>query len=194
MDTNFPIITDRLIIRPISPDDSESIFAYRRDRLVNQYQGWIPENLEDTKAFILHKVSSVIDVPGTWFQFALIEKNQNRLIGDIGIHFLNSPDNLQAEIGCTLDKNHHKMGYATEALTVIVDFLFNRLNKHRIMASIDPRNEKSIRLVERLGFRQEGHFRKSLLINNEWVDDLVFAILKEEWNPRQREAGCGGIR
>jgi RimJ/RimL family protein N-acetyltransferase len=88
---------------------------------------------------------------------------------------------LPVELGCTLNFNQHGKGFATEALAEILNLLFQKLNKHRVIASIDPRNEKSIRLVERLGMRKEAHFRKSLWMNNEWVDDLVYAILKEDW-------------
>lgn len=68
-------------------------------------------------------------------------------------------ENEQAEIGCTLAKQEHGKGYATEALKLAMDFLFNELNKHRIIGSIDPQNIKSIGLVERLGFRKEAHFQ-----------------------------------
>ena len=61
------------------------------------------------------------------------------------------------------------------------NYMFSELGKRRIIASIDPRNESSIRLVERLKFRKEAHFKESILINGEWVDDLVYAVLKDEW-------------
>ena len=63
----------------------------------------------------------------------------------------------------------------------IVDFLFGTLNKHRVIASIDPRNSASIRLIERLGFRKEAHFKKSYYLHEEWVDDIIYAKLKTEW-------------
>jgi len=181
MDTNFQILTNRLILRPVRLDDAELIFNYRSDCIVNQYQGWIPKSLEEARDFINYKVASEINLPDTWFQFVIIQKDDDNLIGDIGIHFLNI-DNFQVEIGCTLDKHYHNRGFAMEALTSTIGFIFNKLNKRRIITSIDPRNDNSIRLMERLGFRKEAHFKESILINNEWVDDLVYAILKDEWN------------
>jgi len=56
------------------------------------------------------------------------------------------------------------------------------LNKHRIIASIDPDDKNSIRLVERIGFRKEAHFVESLLINGKWVDDLIYALIEKDWN------------
>lgn len=96
------------------------------------------------------------------------------------MHFLDD-EKYQVEIGFTLDKNEQGKGFASEAVKETINFLFNDLNKRRIIASIDPRNGKSIALVERLGFRKEAHFKESLLINGEWVDDVVYAVLKDEW-------------
>jgi RimJ/RimL family protein N-acetyltransferase len=165
MDTNFQLITDRLILRPIRLDDADLIFNYRSDSIVNQYQDWIPKSIEEARDFIDYKVSSEINLPDTWFQFVIMHKDNGNLMGDIGIHFLNV-DNFQVEIGCTLDKHYHNKGFATEALTATIGFLINKLNKRRIIASIDPRNDRSIRLLERLGFRKEAHFKESILISN----------------------------
>ncbi len=180
MATALLIHSTRLILRPIKAEDAEFIFGYRSNAIVNQFQGWIPDTIADVQDFIRNKVSEEIDQPDTWFQLVIIKKDNGELIGDIGIHFLES-GSFQVEIGCTLNCNQQGKGFATESLTEILKFLFQKLNKHRVIASIDPRNEKSIKLVERLGLRKEAHFRKSILINNEWVDDLVYAMLKEDW-------------
>lgn len=180
MKNNPEINTERLLLRSVRMDDAQAIFKYRSDAIINQYQGWVPKTINDVYDFLKNRVSSSIDLFGTWYQFVIIKKENKELIGDLGIHFLD-PDKKQAEIGCTLDKNNHRMGYATEALKGTINYLFNQLNKRRIIASVDPRNSKSINLVERLGFRKEAHFKESILINGKWVDDLVYAILKDEW-------------
>lgn len=172
--------TQRLYIRPIQSVDAESIFRYRSDSNINKYQGWIPKTILEVNDFIKNKISLEINVPDTWFQFVIINKLENILIGDIGIHFVDI-HGFQVELGITLDKQYHGKGFATEALTAIIDFLIHGLNKRRIIASIDPRNQLSVRLIERLGFRKEAHFKQSILLNDEWVDDLVYAVLKDEW-------------
>lgn len=181
MENSIQISSNRLIMRPIRMEDADSIFQYRSNAVVNQYQGWIPTTIYDVYDFITNKVSPEINLSGTWFQFLIIKKENSELIGDIGVHFFDS-DAFQVELGCTLNKDHHGKGYATEALKETINYLFDEWNKHRIIASIDPRNLPSVSLFERLGFRQEAHFRESLFINSEWVDDLVYAILKDEWN------------
>jgi len=181
MDRNIQITSERLMLRPIQLADSALIFAYRSNSVINQYQGWIPKTIGDIHDFITNLTSPEFNLPGSWFQFVIIRKDNGELIGDIGIHFLDF-DGYQVELGITLNENHQGNGFATEALTGVINFLFDRLNKHRITASIDPRNLKSIQLFELLGFRKEAHFKQSIFIKDEWVDDLIYAILKDEWS------------
>lgn len=171
--------SNRLIIRGISSADKSSVFEYRRDKKSNKYQGWIPDTIDQVETFI-NKTARQIDEPGSWFQFVLIEKNSQVLIGDIGVHFQDTL-NKQVEVGCTLSKSYWNKGYATEALRKVIDYLFCKLDKHRIIASIDPENTGSLRLVERIGFRKEAHFRQSYFTNGRWSDELIYALLKEEW-------------
>jgi RimJ/RimL family protein N-acetyltransferase len=172
------IETKRTILRPIEPTDNEQIFSYKSDSEANKYQGWIPKSLKDVDEFI-SKIPTEFNKPETWSQLVIIEKETDKIIGDIGVHFIDS-NNFQCEIGCTLNKKIHGKGYATETVGVVIDYLFNKLGKHRIIASIDPENKSSIALVERLGFRKEAHFKQSLLINEKWVDDIIYAMLKSD--------------
>jgi RimJ/RimL family protein N-acetyltransferase len=173
------LTTKRLIIRPITLSDKNEVFEYRCDKETNKYQGWIPETIDEMETFI-GKIAKQIDKPATWFQFVIIEKESQKIIGDLGIHFFDK-ENKQVEIGCTLNKNFQNKGYATEAVIRVIDYLFKELNKHRIITSIDPANKNSIRLVERIGFRKEAHFVESLLINGKWVDDVIYALIEKNW-------------
>jgi RimJ/RimL family protein N-acetyltransferase len=172
--------TERLLIRQITIEDKSEIFEYRCDKVINKYQGWIPETIEDVEVFI-DKISKQINIPETWFQFVIVDKETKKIVGDLGIHFIDTA-NQQTEIGCTLNKDFQNKGFATEALKKVIEYLFNELNKHRITASIDPDNKYAIRLVERLGFRKEAHFIESLFINGKWVDDLIYALIEKDWN------------
>lgn len=176
----YLIKTERLIIRLAEPEDAENIFSYRSDFVENMYQGWFPNSAEDVCEYIKN-MPKVMDVANVCFQFVIILASENRLIGDMGIIFTNH-DNLQAEVGCTLHKEYQRKGYATEALKAMVGYLFETLDKHRIIASIDPRNRPSIQLIERLRFRKEAHFRESYYLRGEWVDDIIYAKLKSDWD------------
>lgn len=180
MHQSIELETERLILRPINKSDTESVFRYRSDAITNQFQGWIPKNIDDVQDFINNRVSPTINLTETWFQFVIISKAVEGIIGDFGLHFYGK-ENKQVEIGCTIDKKFQRNGFATEAIIEVMKYLFNTLNKHRIVASIDPRNLNSIRLVEKLKFRKEAHFKESIMSNGVWTDDLIYAILKKEW-------------
>jgi RimJ/RimL family protein N-acetyltransferase len=174
------ILTGRLTLRPLRQEDARDWFAFRSNASVNRYQGWVPGQIQDVYDFINNRISPEFDRPGTWFQLAILLSENNRLIGDIGIHFLET-DRFTVELGYTLDHDYQGLGYASEAVGAVTEYLFNQCGKHRIFASIDPGNDKSIGLVKRLGYRQEAHFRKNVLHHGVWTDTLIFAILKEEW-------------
>lgn len=173
------IETSRLIIKPISNEDKNAVFEYRSDAETNKYQGWIPKTIDDVVTFI-NKTTKQINLPETWLQLVIQEKETLKIIGDIGIHFFGK-ENKQVEIGCTLHKKFQHKGYATESLKRVIEYLFNELEKHRIITSIDPENVNSIELVKRIGFRKEAHFVESLYINGKWVDDVIFALLKKDY-------------
>lgn len=179
------INTQRLIIRIAIPEDAEAIYAYRSDIIENQYQGWFPNSVNEVYDY-LNGMPKSLDIADVCFQFAIISIHDKRLIGDMGIIFTGH-NQLQTEVGCTLHKDFQGKGYATEALKAMVNYLFFHLNKHRIIASIDPRNSSSIRLIDRLGFRKEAHFKESYYLRGEWVDDIIYAMLSKEWKEKNKQ-------
>jgi RimJ/RimL family protein N-acetyltransferase len=172
-----PIRTEHLLLRPLSQNDATAMFRYRGDPDVARYQSWKPQSLEEIEAFIERNASNAALAPDTWYQIG-IATACGSIIGDIGIHVTADE---QVELGVTLEPGAQRRGFATEALTALLDRLFCDLRKHRVFASVDPRNHRSLALMHRLHFRQEGHFRESLYIDGEWVDDVVFAMLQQEW-------------
>ena len=178
MTTFDPILTERLLIRRIEEYDAEELLEYRRMPEVYNFQGFKPENPEDAVEFIKLRAIKP-NIPGSRYQLAVCLREPVKLIGDIGLRFLE--DGCQVEIGYTIHPLFQGQGYAFESVSAVYDYLFKTLGKHRITASIDPENNKSIKLCEKLGMRKEAHFVKSLLIRGEWADDIIYAVLAEEW-------------
>ncbi len=174
------IKTAHLILRKLALADSEALFRYRGDPRVYQYQNWAPQSIDDARGFIQSLAGVELDTPGTWFQMAITLRESGLLIGDCGMHFPGGEPH-QAEIGFSLDPDFQGRGYASEAVTALLDYLFNSLGKHRVYATVDPRNQPSVALLERVGMRQEAHFRESLWFKGAWADDVVYAILDREW-------------
>jgi RimJ/RimL family protein N-acetyltransferase len=174
------IQTERLFLRKLTLQDVPAIHSYRSDPEVMRYQTWHPASAQEIGAFIENINRIGFDVVDTWFQLGIYLRATQVLIGDIGIHFL-PPDNRQAEIGFTIAPQYLHKGYATEAVDQLLKYLFKNLGKHRVIASVDPGNSPSIKLLERIGMRKEAHFRYSIWTGKEWADDIVYALLETEW-------------
>lgn len=186
-DTGFHSLrTDRLILRRFSTDDIESFAAYRSDPDVARYQSWDPPfTRAQAQDFIEALADTDPDTRGKWFQFAVVEASSGVHIGDLAA-FVDGADPRLARIGFTLARAAHGNGYATEAATGLLDYLFVARHKHRVAADCDIRNAPSIAVLERLGMRREAHHRESAWWKGEWTDELVYATLAEEWTIRSR--------
>jgi RimJ/RimL family protein N-acetyltransferase len=174
------ILTQRLRLTKLMASDAAAMFGYRRDPDVCRYQSFDPGSLAEVEDFIARLQSNAFDTPGTWFQFAIRLKETELLIGDLGTHFI-ADDPRQVEIGFTISPAYQGQGYGKEAVCGAISYLLGAIQKHRVFASVDPRNERSIALLERLGMRREAHFRESLWFKGAWVDDIVYGILESEW-------------
>ena len=172
--TGPEIATERLVLEPLTLEDAEALFAYRSLPEVYRYQTWAPTGVSDARAFIQELEPVEFDTPGTWFQLGIRERESGRLVGDLGVHFLE--DGRRVEIGFTLDPAFQGRGLATEAVTALLDHLFGALGKDRVVASADPRNVASVRLLERIGMDREEYIPEAFVLRGEWVDDIVFAI------------------
>ncbi|HLZ82460.1 MAG TPA: GNAT family protein [Caulobacteraceae bacterium] len=177
------IVTDRLRIDDLVPGDAPALFDYRSDPEVARFQSWSFASVEETRAFIVRNASSPFGENGAWYQLAVRSAATGELVGDLGVHFL-PQDDQQVEIGFTIAPAHQRQGFGKAAVIALIDYLFTVLGKHRVIASVDPRNEASMALLRKVGMRQEAHFRQSLLWQGEWVDDVVFALLRPECENR----------
>lgn len=176
------IETERIILRKFKESDAEAFFKYRPNPQVALYQGegWENYKFEQAVEFVKEQMNFEPDIPDTWFQVAIELKNTGNLIGDCAIHTL-PQDTNQVEIGFTLNPMYQNKGFGTEAIKCLLGYIFNVLNKHRVIAVTDVRNKNSIKLLEKVGMRREGHFIKNAWNKGEYTDEYLFAILKEEW-------------
>jgi RimJ/RimL family protein N-acetyltransferase len=172
--------TERLLIRPVMLSDAGAVFAYRSLPEVSRFQTWLPTSVDDVTDYIRKVQGIPFNSVDSWFPLAVCLRSTGELIGDIGLHFL-GPENLQVEIGFTISPVHQRNGFAYESTKTVLDYVFTVLRKHRVIASIDPGNVASLSLAGKLGMRKEAHFRKSLWIRGEWVDDVIYAVRRDEW-------------
>lgn len=180
------IHTQRLLTRNFIPSDLDAFLAYRNAPEVAKYQGWsLPYPREKGEAFIAEMNDIHVPKQGQWLQLALELKETGSLIGDVAF-CIKDDDARQAVIGFSVASDHWKKGYATEALTALLDYLFEDIDLHRVTADCDPENVSSWKTMEKLGFRREAHFVESLLIGKEYTSEYYYGLLQREWRARDR--------
>jgi RimJ/RimL family protein N-acetyltransferase len=174
------IESERLILRRFRDSDLASFMAYRNDPEVARYQSWESLVEQDARTFIREMESAQPGVTGEWFQFAIESKETDWLVGDCALQ-VDGQEPYRAEIGFTLAREHQGKGFASEAVSRLLDYAFEELSLHRIVAIADCRNEPSWTLLERVGLRREGHFLENVWFKGGWSDEYLYAILKDEW-------------
>jgi RimJ/RimL family protein N-acetyltransferase len=115
------------------------------------------------------------------FKDFIIEKKDGTKVGWISHFYVLHPAGRLLEIGYTILPGERGKGYCTEAVNVMVDYLFLSKDMMRIQATTDTRNLASQRVLEKAGFRREGTLRKTGFVRGEWVDDYLYSMLREEW-------------
>ena len=177
--------TSRLMLQGLTKSDAEDLYRYRSLPEVTRFQGWAPASVEEAVRFVEEDICHEINQPDTWFQFGIFLREDQTLIGDLGIHFL--PDlSDEAEIGVTVAPGYQSKGFASEAVSRVLEFLFHTLHKNKVTASVDPENRKSMALMERIGFKLEGIHKKTILFRGEWTDDAVFSLTRKQWENRPK--------
>ena len=114
------------------------------------------------------------------FNLLIEYKPDLKVVGNIGIG-VKDKDKVQAEMGWLLSNQYRGKGIATEAAKAVISFGFEVMGLHRVYAQTNWLNEKSWRLMERLGMRREAHFIQSYRIRGKWEDGYIYAVLADEW-------------
>ena len=166
--------------------------GYRNDTEVARYQDWESCSEREARDFIREMRSSEPGTPGEWFQFAVELKETGRLIGDCGLK--TAEDGRQAEIGVTLSQEHQGRGYASEAVSRLLDYAFGDLGLHRIVAIADQENAPSVALLERLGMHREGAFIQNAWFKGHWASEYLYAILRDQWLGKRERGGRVNLR
>jgi RimJ/RimL family protein N-acetyltransferase len=173
--------TERLLLRRFRPEDAGTLAAYRSDPEVARYQGWeVPFTLEQARRFVAGLATCHPDTPGAWFQFAVELDATGEHVGDLAA-YSDDEDPSLARIGFTIAPAHQRRGYATEAVTALLDYLLVERGKRRVVADCDARNRASVAVLARAGMRREAHHLQSAWWKGEWTDEYVYAVLRSEW-------------
>lgn len=178
---DYPLFTQRMVLRPIVATDAEAMHAYKSDPATVRYVPYGPLDVADIEKRIATTWSNTrFTGAGDAVCLAVEDRASGALLGDV-VLFWRDETSRAGEIGYIFDPRFAGRGYATEAVHALLAVGFDGLGLHRISARIDERNTASVRVAERLGFRHEARFVESEWFKGEWSTLLVLAILEHEW-------------
>ncbi len=182
----YPIETERLRLRPFNRGDVDAVFAYRKREDVAQYLFDGPMTHETaTEVVGLRAGQFTLAAEGDKMFRAVEVRASQAMIGEVSLIWRDAASR-QGEIGYIFNPVHHGQGYATEAARVLLELGFEGLALHRIYARCAAANTASWRVMERLGMRREAHLRENLFVKGAWDEELIYAMLEDEWRARYR--------
>ncbi len=167
-------------MREFVANDWRRVLVYQSDPQYLRYYHWRTRSKEDVQAFIKMFIAAQEERPRKTFQLAICLKKSELLIGNCGIR-VNDFNLAEANIGYELDRQFWGRGYATEAARAILKFGFEELGMHRIWATTIANNIGSVKVLQKIGMRQEAWEREKEKIKGHWMDSLSFAMLDWEW-------------
>jgi RimJ/RimL family protein N-acetyltransferase len=183
----LPIRTERLLLRGFRATDLDQLYDLQSRPDVTRYLPYgVRDRAEVARVLEQKAAAAVLHSAGSQLTLAVELPGSGQLIGDV-ILFWHSQEQRAGEIGYVFHPDHAGHGYASEAARVMLRLGFADLGLHRITGRIDARNAASARVLERLGMRREAHFRQNEFLKGEWSDEVVYAILEDEWQAAASE-------
>jgi len=182
-----PIETERLAVRLVLESDLPALMEVNSDEAVTAllpYATW--RSAADAEAWLARMRD--IEATGLAFQFVVVLKSAERAIGTC-LLFRFDEGSARAELGYALGRAYWGQGFMREALTALLDSAFGTMGLRRLEAEVDTANAPSARLLQRLGFTNEGLLRQRWMTNGKAKDVEVYGLLRNEWLGRAGHSG-----
>jgi RimJ/RimL family protein N-acetyltransferase len=178
MKPDWPLETERLVLRPYNDGDLENLHAVYSQPEVARWLYYGPSTLEESRAKLARKIAGgeLTEENGLC---AAVQLRDGTYVGD-AVLFYGSVEHKTVEVGFAFDPRHQGKGYATETARALLDWAFSR-GFHRVVGRLEARNAASARVLEKLGMRREGLLVENEWVKNEWQSELVYAMLEREW-------------
>ena len=176
----FPKLeTERLLLMEFVKGDAEELFKMRSDERVQKYLDRdLHKTVEESELMIDGMIKSYNSKEG--INWIIRKKDSLNVIGYIG-YWRMIRNNVRAEIGYAMKPEYWGKGYMQEALTKVIDFGFNEFCLHSIEANVNPDNAKSIKLLEKFGFKREAYFKEDYFYNGKFLDSAIYSLLETDY-------------
>ncbi|MFO7293276.1 MAG: GNAT family protein [Actinomycetes bacterium] len=179
----YPIRTDRLTLRPWQPNDLDFVADLFSRPDVVRYLYYEVQDRPGAEEMLGKRIEKVA-IENEGDAIVLAVEADGVLVGEALLQHV-SAKHRQGEVGWILHPDHRGHGYATEAARAMLRLAFDGLRLHRVVARSDGRNDASVAVMERLGMRQEAHFVENEFVKGEWTDEIVYAMLEDEWRTKR---------
>jgi RimJ/RimL family protein N-acetyltransferase len=182
---DYPLATERLLLRPFEPGDLDALVEIQGDPEVVRYLYFDARDRAELRGVLTEKQTrTAIEKDGDALNLAAVLRDGGTLVGDVTLWLISEQHSL-GEVGYILHPRHGGRGYATEATRALLALGFEQLGMHRIRGRLEARNTASARVLERVGMRREAHFVENEFVKGEWNDEVVYALLEREWRAAQ---------
>lgn len=173
-------VTERLVIRFLETDEAEKMLRFRLENK-KHLEPWEPTRKPEFYTlpyWHLQLQRHKRDYQqGLSMCLSILDRDEVEVIGVCNFTNIVRGTFQSCHLGYAMAARHEGQGFMQEALQPACQFVFQELGLHRIMANYLPHNERSGRLLEKLGFEVEGKARKLLLINGKWEDHILTALI-----------------
>jgi len=181
MKPDWPLETERLVLRPFADGDLDAFYAMHSDGEVARYLYNDPRTYDEAKNLLGRKIAGAeLSAEGDWMSAAVVVRESGRVVGDMALHWV-SEVHKTGEIGFVFDPAEQGRGYATEASRAFLRIAFEEFGFHRVIGRTEARNLASARVLEKLAMRREAHLLENEWVKGEWQSELVYALLDREW-------------
>ncbi|MBO4360984.1 MAG: GNAT family N-acetyltransferase [Eubacteriaceae bacterium] len=167
------IVTERLRLRPMNPEDIPSLMEWMPDKSVYTYWGKGPSKAEKDPSLMFEKPER----PAKSFHLGIEETSSGKVIGDIWVYLIEN--DRMASVAVRLAPSCQGRGYGTEALGAMTGFCFEHTELKRLAAEVDVRNIPSVRMLEKCGYTREGLVRQGKMVST-WCDYYIYGILSSD--------------
>lgn len=177
------LITDRLVVREVAPREARLVAAFL-ERNRRYHNPWEPTRhpLYFTTGQQRRILRRSRRDPRNLLLFLFDRENPREIIGSVTFSNIVRGAFQSCYLGYRLEETRVGAGLMREALNAAIRYAFCIEGLHRIEANVMPRNERSVRLLQRLGFRNEGRAQRYLNIQGRWEDHDHYVMLSEEWS------------
>ena len=178
MKPDWPLETERLVLRPYNDGDRENLHGVYSDADVARWLYYGPSTLEESREKLARKIAGC-ELEEDRGLSAAVELRDGTYVGDI-VLFYASVEHKTVEVGFSMDPRYQGNGYATEAARTLIDWAFAQ-GFHRVVGRLEARNSASARVLEKIGMRREALLVENEWVKGEWQSELVYAMLEHEW-------------